>query len=285
MNTNVRVGSKIQLFGYYTLNYANSDTAGVSSFPSNSYNISEDYGRASFDTRHRLFFGGTIALPYAFRLSPFLIASSGPPFNITSPDDVNGDSIFNDRPGLISSATCPNPGHSNRNHLLHAAGHLQDALPAASQKVIPINYGTGPAHFVLNLRLTKTFGFGPKPKRAAGPGAGAGGPGGGGTAEARRRSTGVRSSERTSNGRRRLRSPLQPDFRRLRPQRLNNVNLAKPSGILGSRFFDTPNAFKAVRFPVVRRFAASTYSLRLTFSPSVRLFWRYACAMPSMPAE
>ena len=61
-----RVGSKLQLFGYYTLNYANSDTSGVSSFPSNSYNISQDYGRASFDTRHRLFLGGTIALPYCF---------------------------------------------------------------------------------------------------------------------------------------------------------------------------------------------------------------------------
>ena len=39
-NTNWRIGSKVQLFGYYVLNYANSDTSGVSSFPSNSYNIS-----------------------------------------------------------------------------------------------------------------------------------------------------------------------------------------------------------------------------------------------------
>ena len=79
-NTNVRVGSKAQLFGYYVLNYANSDTSGVSSFPSNSYNISADYGRASFDTRNRLFFGGTFGFPYIVRLSPFLIASSGSPF-------------------------------------------------------------------------------------------------------------------------------------------------------------------------------------------------------------
>ena len=34
-NTNWRVGSKVQLFGYYVLNYADSDTSGVSSFPSN----------------------------------------------------------------------------------------------------------------------------------------------------------------------------------------------------------------------------------------------------------
>src|SRR5579862_1994149 len=49
VNSNVRLGTKIQIFGFYTLNYANSDTSGVSSFPSNSYNISQDYGRASFD--------------------------------------------------------------------------------------------------------------------------------------------------------------------------------------------------------------------------------------------
>ncbi len=48
-NTNVRIGAKVQVFGYYTLNYANSDTSGVSSFATNSYNISQDYGRASFD--------------------------------------------------------------------------------------------------------------------------------------------------------------------------------------------------------------------------------------------
>ncbi len=106
VNTNVHVGAKIQLFGFYTLGYANSDTSGVSSFPSNSYNISQDYGRASFDTRHRLFLGGSIALPYLIRLNPFMVVSSGTPFNITSPIDENGDQIYNDRPGLVSTATC-----------------------------------------------------------------------------------------------------------------------------------------------------------------------------------
>ena len=61
VNTNVRVGSKVQLFGFYTLNYANSDASGVSGFASNSYDISQDYGRASFDVRHRSF--SAAALP------------------------------------------------------------------------------------------------------------------------------------------------------------------------------------------------------------------------------
>ncbi len=97
-NFNVRVRSALSLFGYYTLNYANSDTNGPSSFPTNSYDISQDYGRAAFDTRNRLFVGGTWSLPRNFRLSPFLIATSGRPFDITVGRDLNGDFILNDRP-------------------------------------------------------------------------------------------------------------------------------------------------------------------------------------------
>ena len=74
-NTNIRLGSKIQVSGYYVLNYANSDTSGVSSFPSNSHNISADYGRASFDTRNRLFLISSFSLPSGFGLSPYVIVS------------------------------------------------------------------------------------------------------------------------------------------------------------------------------------------------------------------
>src|SRR5208282_642026 len=140
VNSNVRVGSKVQLFGYYTLNYANSDTAGVTSFASNSYDISQDYGRASFDVRNRLFLGGSIAVPYAIRLSPFLVASSGSPFNITAPTDLNGDSQFNDRPGLVSAATCPTvvlPGAGSSIYCTPLGTF--DALPAAGERLAPIN--------------------------------------------------------------------------------------------------------------------------------------------------
>ena len=109
-NTNIRMGSKIQLFGYYVLNYSKSDASGVSSFPSNSYDISADYGRSSFDVRNRLFLGGSIALPRSIRLNPFFVASSGSPFNITTTNDLNNDSIFNDRPGFVSNASCPGAG-------------------------------------------------------------------------------------------------------------------------------------------------------------------------------
>src|SRR5260370_36724146 len=67
-NFNIRVGAKLSLFGYYSLNYANSDASGASSFPSNQYDLSADYGQASFGIRHRGFTGGTVGVPHGFRL-------------------------------------------------------------------------------------------------------------------------------------------------------------------------------------------------------------------------
>jgi Carboxypeptidase regulatory-like domain len=248
-NVNVRVGSKVQLFGYYVLNYANSDTSGVSSFPSNSYNISADYGRASFDTRNRLFFGGSFALPLNFRLSPFMIASSGSPFNIATTSDLNNDSIFNDRPGLVSTATCAAvvPLTAPSATYCTPLGTF-DSAPTAGERIVPINYATGPSHVVLNLRLTKTFGFGPKTSRPAGQGGGDGGRGGGGGAGGGGHShgplfgggpTGISSSSD-----RRYSLTFGVNARNV----FNKVNFANPSGILGSRFFDTPNNIQSGPF-------------------------------------
>jgi hypothetical protein len=180
VNATLRAGTKVSLFGFYTLNYANSDTGTIDSFPSDQYNIAADYGRSTFDIRHRLFLGGTVALPWAFRLSPFLMASAGRPFNITIGRDVNGDSIFNDRPGLVSSSTC--------SAMTPVSGTVEctplgtfNLSPTAGQSIVPINYGTGPAAVTLNLRLSKTFGLGRKLERPSGRGdmGGPGGPGGG----------------------------------------------------------------------------------------------------------
>ena len=173
----------LSLFGYYTLNYANSDSGGAGYVPSIPDDISADYGRASFDVRHRLFIGGTIGGPYGFRLSPFLIASSGIPFNITTGQDVYGDAVFNTRPAF---ATC---GSGSQTNIVQTAFGCFNVAPSAGQALIPINDATGPGRFSLNLRLSKTFSFGQKKEAiaAGGPGGGQpvirggpGGPGGGG---------------------------------------------------------------------------------------------------------
>ena len=159
-NFNVRAGTKVSLFGFYTLNYANSDAAGVNSFPMNQYDILEDYGRAAFDVRHRLFTGGSFDLPHGFRIFPFMVVSSGVPFNITTGGEFNGDSIFNARPAF-------NTGFGPGSPITAAAFNPN---PAPGQALIPINDGTGPGQFSLNLRVSKTFGFGEKKGRSGGAG-------------------------------------------------------------------------------------------------------------------
>ena len=180
---NIRAGAKLSLFGNYSLNYANSDASGASSFPTDQYDLAADYSRASFDTRHRLFVGGSIGLPYNIRLSPFTIVNSGAPYNVTVGQDLNGDSVINDRPAFSNlTGACLS---------LTAACHY--TVRTGAYVPVPINYLTGPAHVTLNLRLAKTFGFGPEksgkvqdagpsgpPTGLAGLGRGPGGGGGGG---------------------------------------------------------------------------------------------------------
>lgn len=177
-NFNLRNSRYYSLFGYYALNFANSDTAGAGSFPSQSNNIKADYGRATFSTRNRLFLGGSINAPFHISLSPFVIAGSGTPYNLTTGSDVNGDSQFTDRVAFAN-------GVSGR-----CTVKADFVIPVAGAATVPINYCTGPALFTANLRVSKTFGFGPLTDAAAaraaqqggpgGPGGGGRGPGGGG---------------------------------------------------------------------------------------------------------
>ncbi|HZD94667.1 MAG TPA: carboxypeptidase regulatory-like domain-containing protein, partial [Candidatus Sulfotelmatobacter sp.] len=149
-NFNLRASTRLTIFSFYMFSHANSDTAGATSFSSDPVRgISADYGRAAFDVRHRLFFGGTVSLPHSFRASPFLVANSGAPFNIITGQDLNGDSIFNDRPSFSSGGIPTEWGTFN-------------PLPGAVDPRIPVNFGTSPAQFTLNTRVSKTFGIGPK---------------------------------------------------------------------------------------------------------------------------
>jgi hypothetical protein len=172
-NLNLRVSTRFSLFGFYSLNFSHADASGVGSFPMNSYDVRLDYGRAAFDIRHRLFLGGSFSLPKGIRLSPFMMTNSGSPFNITVGQDLNGDSIYNDRPTFA-------PAGATGSNIIASKWGTFDANPQAGETLIPINYGTGPGQFSLNLRLSKTFGLGRTTESGpAGGGMGGPPPGGG----------------------------------------------------------------------------------------------------------
>jgi hypothetical protein len=152
---NVRAGTRLTIFSFYMFGHANSDTAGATSFASNpTKGIAADYGRAAFDVHNRVFLGGTWALPHGFRVSPFMVFNSGTPFNIITGTDLNGDSIFNDRPAFATDLSRPS--------VVQTSFGAFDTSPIPGQTIIPSNFGPGPSQFTLNLRLGKTIGIGPK---------------------------------------------------------------------------------------------------------------------------
>ncbi len=109
-NVSAKVGSKFTLAGAYTLGSARSDTDGIGSFPANQYDLSTEFSRAGFDIRHRLQINGSWSPKWGLRLSPFLTATSGRPYNITLGKDLNGDGLFNDRPVGVARNTGNGPG-------------------------------------------------------------------------------------------------------------------------------------------------------------------------------
>src|SRR6185312_12973366 len=137
LSFNMRAGTRLTIFSFYMFGHANSDTASANTFPSDpARGISADYGRAAFDVRQRLFFGGTVALPYGFRVSPFMVANSGAPFNITTGTDLNGDSIFNDRPSFANGATGPT--------IVDTSFGSFNTSPGPGEITIPSNFGSSP---------------------------------------------------------------------------------------------------------------------------------------------
>ncbi len=186
LNTSIRA-RKLTIWGFYSLNFADSNTGGADTFATNPYNSHVDYGRASFSHRSFGVAGGSWTLPYHIALSPFLIAQSGTFYDVTSGIDANQDGQINDRPYYTA-----NSARSCTNAAGYSLTDTADLMP------VPVNSCTGPANFSFNLRANKTIGLGPKIERGGGnqgspggggpgpggprggPGGGRGGPGGGG---------------------------------------------------------------------------------------------------------
>jgi len=227
-NFNTRFSRRVFLFGVYILGYNRGDTDGAGSFPAFTYDVRNEYGRSGFDQRQRFIMGGSITAKYAISISPFIIASAGGPFNITTGRDNNGDAQFNDRPSFAAS------GATGTNIRTTSWGTF-NLNPLPGETIIPRNYGQAPGAFTINLRIGKTIGFGKKGEDAASAGGmGRGGPGGGGMMMGGGRPGGGGGGMfgGASSGKRyTLNISLQA--RNL----LNWVNNGPPVGNLGSPFF------------------------------------------------
>lgn len=160
-NTNVtsRFHRNVTLFALYVLNYANSNTDGPATFPSDPYDDSLEYGRSSLDERHRFVLGASVLAPAGFQFSPFIVARAGTPFNITTGVDTNGDTLFTERPAFAGGLSSPG--------VVTTHFGVFDRDPFTGEEIIPRNYGSTPAYFTMNLRFSKAFGFGPSKSKGS----------------------------------------------------------------------------------------------------------------------
>jgi hypothetical protein len=255
VNFNSRLTRDISLNAFYVLAKANSDTDGTGTLPSNPYDFSTEYGRASGDIRHRFVMTGNIRAPWGITLSPFVIVQSGRPFNITLGRDINGDTLNTERPALAgSSANCAD----TTNFKCTPYGNFKLTF-APGDVMIPRNFGQGPGSTTVNLRVSKTWSFGSEGGQAqannqqnrrqggqgndgqrntmmgggmagGGRGPGGGGPGGGGGGRGGFGGGGFGGGG-NAGGRYSLTFSL--NFNNL----LNHANFANPVGNLGSLLF------------------------------------------------
>jgi hypothetical protein len=181
---NTAIGTRVTVSGAYIWSTAHSNTDGTlcastygcgTSTPVNQYDLNGEWSRAALAVENRMFLFGSVMAPLKITLSPFILASSGLPYNITTGGDYLDDGIFNARPALASG-----PG---QNIVLTPFGYL-NTNPQPGEPLLPRNYGTGPSTFSVNMRLSRTWGFGPTKYEGSSGGAhanaGGGGPGGGG---------------------------------------------------------------------------------------------------------
>ena len=234
-NINVRA-NRVSLFGYYVFDDAHgnaglnvqSSPAGDFSFQTNPWNLSEDYGRAHFDIRHSAVIGGSFVMPLGIRLSSLLMANSGLPFSIQLPQDLYGTGVHDARPAPATASTPP------ADVVVTKFGTFNIAPGPENAPILP-NTENGPANFMLNFRLSRTFGFGGNGGRHHG---------GQGTAPTvsghdHRRGLGGRGLSSLGGsglgGATERRYALTISLSVLNA--LNNVNLAPPIGVIGSPLF------------------------------------------------
>jgi hypothetical protein len=234
LNANFRAKNGFSFYSYYMYRIRSSDANG--GFPSNEYNDGADYGRGSMDVRHTMFFDVEAPrLPGRINIDAYLQANSGPPFNITVAQDLNGDSQFNDRPAFATDLTRPS--------VIATRYGTFDTSPIPGQRIIPINYAQGPGLFDLSTELYRSFTFGPTlPQPPGAPNA----------------------ATPAINGKPYVARKYNLTFVVEAENVINRVNLAPPVGVLGSPLFGhslglsgntgSANANRVINFVLVARF-------------------------------
>lgn len=159
LNSQFRFNKRLSGFVAYDYSHGEQDVQNATTFDSNSYNLGQDYGRSPQPTQ-QMFAAVNTQLPFGISGSLWGSTSGGTPFNITTGTDLNGDTIYNDRPAFATHPTANSVIYNTRYGVF-------DANPQPGEKTIPINYGNSPNFFYLQVSLARDFKIGPRPAPAA----------------------------------------------------------------------------------------------------------------------
>jgi hypothetical protein len=158
-NSRLNLNKYVTAFLSYSIVHTNQNVTNATTFASNSYNLSQDYGRA-LQPSQQLFVGGTVKLPFGVDANLFASTQGGTPFNITTGTDLNGDTLYNDRPAFATAPTASSQIYATRFGTF-------DANPQPGEKIIPINYGNSPNFAYIDLSASRSFPIGRRPAAAA----------------------------------------------------------------------------------------------------------------------
>jgi hypothetical protein len=176
-NFNTQFRRNLSLQGNYSYNKSN-DLPGT---PTNPYDFAQDWGRSSFEHKHRFNLVGSFLAPEKIRLSPFITLQSGAPYDVLLGRDLYGDTLTNARPAFATDPNAPDT-------VCHAGFGCFNTNPLLGGPFVPRDYLTASGMISFNVRVGRTFGFGASRRgnNAMQPGGGdmgggdmGGGPGGG----------------------------------------------------------------------------------------------------------
>ena len=169
LNTQLQATKTLFFFAAYSLQRQANESSGVSSFPSNQYNLRADYAPDAAPHKQNLNSAILWTLPHGFQPGLFFNTHSGTRFDITTGTDLNGDTIFNDRPALATDLSRPSVVRTSFGNF--------DTAPLPGAPLVPRNAGSAPALLWVDLQLRKNFQIGPRPAAAVANRAGNAAPG------------------------------------------------------------------------------------------------------------
>lgn len=102
LNVRKRLSHRVAFDVAWTISRTLNDTDDINFRPVDSRQPDAEWGPSLNDRRHVVAINGAVEIPGRILLAPVLFLSTGQPLNVTTGQDDNGDTIYNDRPAGYS---------------------------------------------------------------------------------------------------------------------------------------------------------------------------------------